>query len=363
MAPILLLLTIALHRLANAANIIIPPIDGKNGDPIGLIYIVGASIAPSQYVQLCKTLQSHFPQPLYVGIPDFEQPSANNPELVLLLPHLLKEMERKGIPPNSSYFMVGHSLGGAVVQKFGGMHFANFRDIYPDWVLEGQILDAAFITRDWRNRQTHLLQNYSIPTLTLMGELDSRIARICEQFYIQIVKPKGNGKGPFVANGTLLDFPIILIDGMNHMEWATGQIPKEVMEQDLMATISTEEAHRIASGYMACWMALQLNSGHLPDGCGFDVIYDGVYQSQKLVNPFIASYILEGAPLCDSVYALSLALYVHCHSVYTLCDSLWLCFQEVHGSRHRVTVRSRFAAQWLESVRAEHRGWTMQCTI
>ena len=80
------------------------------------------------------------------------------------------------------------------------------------------------------------------------------------------------------------------------MEWATGQIPKEVMEQDLMATISTEEAHHIASQYMACWMALQLDSGHIPDGCGLDMIYDGVYKSQKLVNPFIASYILEGTP-------------------------------------------------------------------
>ena len=208
------LVAFTLYRLANAANIVLPPLDGKNGDPIGLIYIVGASIAPSQYESLCISVQTQFSQPLYVGILDFHQPSANNPELVLLLPHLLKEMERKGIPPNSSYFMVGHSLGGAVVQKFGGEHFANFRDIYPDWVLKGQILDAAFITRNWRNRQTHLLQNYSIPTLTLMGEMDSRIARICEQFYIQLVKPKTDDNAPFVDNRTLLDFPIILIDGM-----------------------------------------------------------------------------------------------------------------------------------------------------
>merc|ERR1719203_2002216 len=123
--------------------------------------------------------------------------------------------------------MVGHSIGGAVVQKFGGLHADDYRQ-FGDWILKAQILDAAFITRNWRNQDTHLIQNYTLPTLTLMGELDSRIARICEQFYIQLVAPKTNKHEPFVDDQTLLDFPIILIDGMNHMEWATGQVPKEV---------------------------------------------------------------------------------------------------------------------------------------
>ena len=75
-------------------------------------------------------------------------------------------------------------------------------------------------------------ENYTIPTLTLMGELDSRIARISEQYYIQLIKPTETNTNPnqkytFVNNKTLLDFPIILINGMNHMEWATGQIPKK----------------------------------------------------------------------------------------------------------------------------------------
>merc|ERR1719242_483506 len=106
MSAFLTLILALTCRLSSAANIIIPPINGKRGDPIGLIYVVGASIAPQQYVQLCTTLQGQFEQPLHVGILDFHQPSANNPELTLLLPHLLKEMEEHGVPPNSSYFMV-----------------------------------------------------------------------------------------------------------------------------------------------------------------------------------------------------------------------------------------------------------------
>ena len=184
-----------------------------------------------------------------------------------------------------------HRLGGAVVQNFGGKHQYDYHDIYPYWTFKGQILDAAFITREYRNKITHLIQNYTIPTLTLMGELDSRIARISEQFYIQLVKGKTNINQPFVDNQTLSNYPIILINGMNHMDWATGQIPPEVLEQDLMSEINTSYAQNIASDYMSCWMSLQLDNGR----CDFDTIYNGVYDSQTLVNPFIDAFILEGS--------------------------------------------------------------------
>ena len=92
-----------------AANIILPPSDStKSGQPVGLIYIIGADILPPQYVQLCETIQSKFPQPLYVGIPSFLSPDASVPEFVNLLPDLLKEMESKGLPKNSPIFMAGH---------------------------------------------------------------------------------------------------------------------------------------------------------------------------------------------------------------------------------------------------------------
>lgn len=92
-----------------AANIILPPTDGtKTGEAVGLIYVVGADIAPSQYVTLCENVQSKFPQPLYVGIPQFLTADAIVTELVDALPTLLQEMEKKGLPKNSPVFMAGH---------------------------------------------------------------------------------------------------------------------------------------------------------------------------------------------------------------------------------------------------------------
>jgi len=280
-----------------AANVVLPPTnnDTKSGTPTGLIYLIGADILPTQYVQLCQTIQSKFSQPLYVGIPAFApSPDASLQEFVELLPDLLKQMESKGLPKNSPIFMAGHSLGGAVLQDFSGTYGDNYTSIYPDWIYKGQMLNAAFITHKWRNNDTQLIsENYTTPTLTLGGELDGnlRISRMIEQYYIQLIKNKTDSNQPFVNNKTLLNLPVILINGMSHMEYATGQIPKNVMDHDLIPEINTTQAQDIVSTYMSCWMSLQLNNNK----CSFDVIYNGVYQSQTLADPFIFAFILEGS--------------------------------------------------------------------
>ena len=64
---LLIKLSVSFSILIKSENIVLPPIDGKSGEAIGLIYITGADIYPSQYVQLCQTLQMKFPQPLEVA--------------------------------------------------------------------------------------------------------------------------------------------------------------------------------------------------------------------------------------------------------------------------------------------------------
>jgi len=276
-----------------AQDIYIPPINGTSGTPIGLIYVMGAMIAPSQYVALCEAIQSKFAQPLYVTIPQFTGNMAKVDELVLILPRILSEMENTGLPKNSSIFLAGHSLGGATVQGFTGQYQYNYTSIYPDWVFAGQMLNAAVITRKWRDNDTQLVVNYTIPTLTLGGELDGnmRVSRIIQQYYVQLIKANKDARSAFVDNATLLDFPVIIVSGMDHMQYATGNIPPNVLAVDLIAEIDDESARDIVSGHMACWMSLQLNNGK----CSFDSLYNAVSQSQTLANPFIAAFIAEGS--------------------------------------------------------------------
>eukprot|EP01084_Bolivina_argentea_P182880 315651_1 len=161
--------TFALFAI-NAQTIILTPDSTSSETPVGLIYLIGASISPSQYIPLCEAIQHAFPQPLYIGIPAFNRNMASLPKFVNLLPDLLQEMESKGLPKNSSIFMAGHSLGGSVVQSFSGIYQYNYTSIYPGWNYQGSILNAAVITRKWRDNNTQLVVNYSIPTLTLGGE-------------------------------------------------------------------------------------------------------------------------------------------------------------------------------------------------
>ena len=181
---------------------------------------------------------SLFPQPLYVAIPAFLKDMATLDEFVDLLPLVIREMENSGLPPNSSYFCGGHSLGGAVVQAFSGTYQSNYTKIYDDWKYEGQLLNAAFLTHEWRDSSMQLVVNYSIPTLTLGGELDGncRISRIIEQYYVQLMA-NVTFKDMFVDNAsyaTLLKYPVVAIHGMSHMQYAVGQTPEAVMEHDLM---------------------------------------------------------------------------------------------------------------------------------
>jgi len=297
--PLVLVILSCVFASSFAANIILSPKEGKNGDPIGLIYVIGANLAPDQYVALCETLQDAFPQPLYVAIPDFFYEFATDKQLESEIPGLLLDMESKGLPKKSSIFLAGHSLGGAAVEGLTGTYQLNYTKISPDWVFRGQMLNAAFITRKWRNQSTQIIEDYAIPTLTIGGELDGNlhVSRMVEQYYTQLMKTAHSG--PFVDNATMLHLPVIIVMGMNHMQYATGNVPKNVLDKDLMAELEDTSARSLVTDYMSCWMSLILDNGQ----CHFDLIYGAVTSALPFVTPFVAAFMLEGSywfhPPCD----------------------------------------------------------------
>ena len=283
--------------LTIAIDVVLVPPNDKSGEvPVGLIYLVGADIEPTQYIDLCQSIQDKFSSPLYVGIPSFIGGMATVETFVEILPTLLKQMESRGLPKNSSLFMAGHSLGGAVLQSFSAMYQYNFSSVFPDFVYEGQMLNAAVITHKFRDPDTQLVTNYTTPTLTVSGEMDGnlRVSRVIEQFYIQLVKNRTAKNEPFVNNKTLLEFPVIIVSGMSHMQFASGQIPQNVLDKDLIPEISYADAYDVVSQYMSCWMSLILDSNN-NTLCSFDDLYDAVFESQALANPFIAGFIAEGS--------------------------------------------------------------------
>lgn len=106
-----LCLLLALAAQISADHLIIPPLDiSKNTESIGLIFIIGTDIEPSEYSPLCKQIQSLSSQPLFIAIPEFIQNIPTLDELVVLLPSILKELQLKGLKNNSSVFMTGNVI-------------------------------------------------------------------------------------------------------------------------------------------------------------------------------------------------------------------------------------------------------------
>eukprot|EP01084_Bolivina_argentea_P095835 172294_1 len=307
-----LLSILLFFTLTSCQDIILTPNNtNAYGTPIGLIYIPTADILPHQYISICELIQSSFLQPLYVVIPQFIDNIATYDEFLLLLPRLIQQMEHKGLRKNASIFFAGHGLGGNILQTFSGINQFNYSQIHP-FTYKGQILHAAFITRTWRDNNTQLLSNYTIPTLTISGELDGiiRISRIIEQYYIQQIS-NSTDHNAFVNNKTLLNYPVIIINGMNHKQYFTDNIPAFILDTDLISEIKDSEAQKIVAQYTACWMSLKLNN----NACSFDTIYDAINKSNILAKPFITAYKLEGSYWFKRP----------CDCEELLCPSQWNC--------------------------------------
>jgi hypothetical protein len=87
--------------------------------------------------------------------------------------------------------------------------------------------------------------NIPTPTLTLAGELDgmTRISRIAEAFYHQY-----DNLDTRVNTTDLL--PIVVLKGVSHMQFSSGDAPQTVKKYDLKPEASQEEANHLISTYV-----------------------------------------------------------------------------------------------------------------
>lgn len=122
------------------------------------------------------------------------------------------------MPANTLLFLAGHSLGGSMSPSFAvGKNFT------------GVLQYGSYILRNMRD-------NYTVPTLQLGGELDglTTIMRMAESFYHAIYFPK------FDPN----NFPVVVIKGLTHMQFASGTPPSLVKDRDLKPEITYDAAHQ-----------------------------------------------------------------------------------------------------------------------
>mmetsp|Transcript_41618 Transcript_41618/g.129482 ORF Transcript_41618/g.129482 Transcript_41618/m.129482 type:complete len:558 (-) Transcript_41618:112-1785(-) len=274
------LLLAAAPLLAAAATpndnvLILKPPAGKQGAPAAWLVLPGAQIDKSTYQQLAEAVQREASLPLWVGIlGTFLTPSPIPPEIGPRIDQVLREMSDQGLDLDKvKLFYGGHSLGSVFIQDHLKQYHGSTGPMGGKVQVLGQVLMGGFIQRKY----THPTWDYPVSTLTIGGELDglARPTRLAEAFY--------------AAKGRE-DFPVAIVRGLTHMQFASGTPPLLVHLRDLEPEISYDEARAAVAKLVAPYFeklaglngAASRLSQQLQDTADF-------------VKPIVAAYELEGS--------------------------------------------------------------------
>ena len=256
--------------LTNADDVVLKPLK-QSAPEVALVLIQGADIKPEQYVPLAQSVQNASEYALWVGIVECPLDLPAPFDVSTGVDRILSIMRSSGMTATSVFF-AGHSLGGAVLQDY----------VYNDAkAAPGQILLGSFLLRKYRN------ETYPVPTMTIGGELDgvSRVTRIMEEYYHRVLHSNEEHKKMASAAA----FPVVVVEGLSHMQFASGDPPALVKDRDLQPEISYDEAHAIVGSLMASFVAVRLG-----DASQQHVIDDALSSTAAFVQPLIAAYEQEG---------------------------------------------------------------------
>jgi len=242
--------------------------------------IQGADIKPEAYIPLAKEIQLLASSALqvWVGIPEFIKDSANPLVLDKGIERVLESLTSQGMSSTASLVTAGHSLGGAMVQLW--------TDEHKDRV-SAQVLMGAFLTRSWKK---DYIFGYSVPTLTIGGELDglARVTRMAEAFYTQLLDPSQN------QTANMPTFPVTVIAGLSHMQFASGTPPELVQKRDLLPEISYETAHTLIASDVAVFLTTRLAVDSKAIAVANKALSSRLQQTYDFAAPILAALKFEG---------------------------------------------------------------------
>ena len=266
--PVLCAVLCTLASSAIGDDIVLKPT--KSGvKEVGLVFIQGAQIEPKQYLPLVQEVQKASPFAVWVGIPDF---AFDVPEPIVIsggIDRVLQSMKDSGMNATDIIF-AAHSLGGVILQDY-------LNDNKQVGI--GQILLGSFLLRKYRN------VTYPVPTLTIGGELDGlcRVTRIMEAYYHQIL----HASDPQTATKS---FPVAVVEGMTHMQFASGDPPALVKLRDLKPEISYDGAHQAVAYLMVAFMSVHVDG----NTTALSVLTRAIQTTGTFLKPIITAYELEG---------------------------------------------------------------------
>eukprot|EP00808_Paulinella_micropora_P015800 g6951.t1 len=267
----------------DSSDVILSPLKSGSKDAC-IIMTQGAGIEPSAYVSLMQGIQQTANLTLWVGIPGFLKNYPEPLELNKVYSRITKALLQAGMPSSAAIIYAGHSLGGVMVQSYVDKHVKEVR---------GQVLFGAYLTRAWKQEQRF---TYPLTTLTVGGELDglTRVSRLAEAYYTQIttsIDPKE----------AAVQFPVVVLPGVTHMQFASGEPTSAVAKRDLQPELSYADAHAAIAATTAAYLETLLVPELSQDS--FLYLSQKVQDTKALVAPMIEALFMEGyhnfLPPCD----------------------------------------------------------------
>ena len=281
-----LILACCLVLVAGSDLILQPKTSASGAKPIALLFAPGFGIGPAAYEPLLSTLQTLVEQDgtkaLWVGCPQMNG-NITTVGLEGALKKLSAKMSDAGLPAEHGTLYSGHSVGGALLP-----YIVRSPDNMADGFNspEGMMLLASFLVREFRTEAIPDVGpgQYKFPTkvLTIGGELDglARVTRMAEAFYTQITTSTN-------PDDAIKNLPVTVVEGVTHMQFASGEIPSNVMKKDLIPEVSYDEAHSKIASDMAAFIA-----GVYDDN--WDILNSRVDATKNFIAPIVDALLLEG---------------------------------------------------------------------
>ncbi|XP_052719460.1 uncharacterized protein LOC128191438 [Crassostrea angulata] len=259
-STVLLLLLRYSYVQALAVKVLKPPTT-KQGVEGALLIAPGAYIKGEAYESLGLQIGETCNFRLWVVLLlDFFDDIVNPPQLQEAVTKARNSLKEEGFQNDGPVFLAGHSLGGTMVSMYGQKSHG----------LSGVLLYAAYLTKG------HKLKDYPVPVMTLSGDLDglTRITRVMVTFnelYNDVVTD------PRAKYHT----PVILMEGVNHGQFASGRMPSNVATHDLSPDVTNTTAYQRIANYTCSFVSYTLRNNTSSQW----VLDEGFNKTYQLIQP------------------------------------------------------------------------------
>eukprot|EP00933_Yihiella_yeosuensis_P017944 TRINITY_DN1491_c2_g5_i1.p1 TRINITY_DN1491_c2_g5~~TRINITY_DN1491_c2_g5_i1.p1 ORF type:complete len:533 (-),score=130.51 TRINITY_DN1491_c2_g5_i1:110-1708(-) len=255
--------TLLAFTTCNAENLVLKP-QLTTGKPASLVMVGGAQIANTAYKQMLEHVQAAAAKrgiSLWAASPSFLLNTPNPAVLKGGIESAQKALQDAGLPADAPAFFAAHSLGTVFTQAY--VHDLGDK-------VAGQILMGGFILR----KNFYPKFDYPVPTLTIGAELDglARVTRIAESYYHQ--------------KDQLDKFPVVVVPGMNHMQFGSGDPPINVRWNDLEPEVEEAQAHEAIGSHTANFLAFRMGLGQA---------LESDQATAEIVDPIVKAYELESS--------------------------------------------------------------------